>query len=161
LQALQEKSNAAFQPPRSIDLHPRFIALNSTLKLARELDASQSYRGALYQYLEAVRHYGMLDMPAVDEPGHAQLTDAVAAWRKKLDASARDESIAQLFLERAEAHVAQAAGSENAAEEWRSAKVIAEQVFPAYFSIQEHAASAPQRSAARTADLTLVRWPYT
>src|SRR5262249_15227204 len=34
LQALQEKTNAAFQPPRSIEMHPRFIALNSTLKFA-------------------------------------------------------------------------------------------------------------------------------
>jgi hypothetical protein len=60
LQALQEKTNAAFQPPRSIDLHTRFIALNSTIKFAGELDASRSYAGSLYQYLEAVRHYGML-----------------------------------------------------------------------------------------------------
>ena len=66
LLALQQKANAAFQPPRSIDLHPRFIALNSTIKLARELDASKSYAGALYQYLEAARHYGMLFMPSVD-----------------------------------------------------------------------------------------------
>lgn len=29
LQSLQDKANAAFQPPKSIDLHSRFIALNS------------------------------------------------------------------------------------------------------------------------------------
>ena len=61
LLALQEKANAAFQPPRSIDQHPRFIALNSTIKLARELDAAKLYAGALYQYLEGVRHFAMLD----------------------------------------------------------------------------------------------------
>ncbi|HEX3155099.1 MAG TPA: hypothetical protein VHV32_10770, partial [Candidatus Angelobacter sp.] len=55
LEALQEETNAAFQPPRSIDMHPRFIALNSTIKAARELDSSKAYAGALYQYLEAVR----------------------------------------------------------------------------------------------------------
>jgi hypothetical protein len=42
LQALQEKTNAAFKPPRSIDLHPRFIALNATIKLARELSRRQT-----------------------------------------------------------------------------------------------------------------------
>ena len=68
LQALQEKTNAAFQPPRSIDLHSRFIALNSTIKLADELDASRSYAGSLYQYLEAVRHYGMLSVAPLDAP---------------------------------------------------------------------------------------------
>ena len=51
LEALQEKTNAAFQPPRSIDMHPRFINLNATIKFARELDSSKSYAGALYQYL--------------------------------------------------------------------------------------------------------------
>jgi hypothetical protein len=38
LQGLQEKTNRAYQPPLSIDLHPRFIQLNSALKLAQELD---------------------------------------------------------------------------------------------------------------------------
>jgi hypothetical protein len=40
LEGLQKKTNAAFQPPRSIELHERFMALNSALKLAQELDAS-------------------------------------------------------------------------------------------------------------------------
>ena len=66
LQSLQNKTNAAFQPPQSIDLHSRFIALNGTLKLAQELDASKFYAGALYAYLEATRHYGMLHMPPLD-----------------------------------------------------------------------------------------------
>ena len=69
LQRLQEKTNAAFQPPRSIDQHPRFIALNSTLKLAGELDAARSYAGALYQFLEATRHYGMLEAAVPDAEG--------------------------------------------------------------------------------------------
>ena len=33
LTVLQQKTNAAFQPPRSIELHSRFIALNSALKI--------------------------------------------------------------------------------------------------------------------------------
>jgi hypothetical protein len=66
LVALQQKTNAAFQPPRSVEFHSRFIALNSTLKLAQELDARKFYAGSLYQYLEAVRHYAMLDAPQVD-----------------------------------------------------------------------------------------------
>ena len=47
LQSLQAKTNAAFQPPQSIDLHSRFIALNSQLKLGQELDASKFFAGAL------------------------------------------------------------------------------------------------------------------
>ena len=124
----QEKTNAAFQPPRSIELHPRFIALNSTLKLAQELDARKFYAGALYQYLEAVRHYGMLDAAPLDAARQVAVKEAVAAAQTKLAASTRDDSIAQLFVERAASQVAHADGSAPSADEWRSAQVIVEQV---------------------------------
>src|SRR5215469_9576027 len=83
LVALQQKTNTAFQPPRSIELHSRFIALNSALKLAQELDARTFYAGSLYQYLEAVRHYAMLDAPALDLVQQRALTDIIAAKQRE------------------------------------------------------------------------------
>ncbi|MBZ5592188.1 MAG: hypothetical protein LAP39_08125 [Acidobacteriia bacterium] len=160
LQGLQDKTNAAFVPPRSIELHPRFIALNSTLKLAQELDAARFYSGALYQYLEAVRHYGMLDATAPDSTRQSALKDAVAGMRKKLDVSASDDSIAQIFVERAASQVAHADGSAPGTDEWKSAQVIIDQVLPAYFNAQKPA-SPLQRASGKTVDITLVRWPYT
>jgi hypothetical protein len=160
LQTLQEKTNAAFQPPRSIDLHTRFIALNSTIKLANELDASRYYAGSLYQYLDAVRHYGMLSAAPLDAPKQAELKDAIAALHKKFDASQQDDSIAQLFLERAESQVAHPDGSAPSADEWRSAWVIVDQVLPAYAAAQKPA-SPLQQASGKTIDITLVRWPYT
>jgi hypothetical protein len=160
LYQLQEKTNAAFQPPRSIELHSRFIALNSTLKLARELDARKFYAGALYQYLEAVRHYGMLDAPPLDASGQAAVKEALAAAQKKFAASSRDDSIAQIFLERAGSQVAHADGSAPSADEWRSARVILDQVVPAY-AAAEKPAFPLQAPSGKTVDITLVRWPYT
>ena len=160
LQGLQEKTNAAFHPPRSIDLHPRFIALNSTIKLASELDASRSYAGSLYQYLEAVRHYGMLSAAPLDAAQQAQLNDSISALHTKLDASKQDDSIAQLFLERAGSQVTHPDGSAPSADEWRSAWVIVNQVLPAYAAAQVPALPL-QRAPGKTIDLTLVRWPYT
>ena len=64
--ACKPRRTPPFQPPQSIDLHSRFIALNSQIKLAQELDASRFYAGALYAYMEAVRHYGMLRPPPLD-----------------------------------------------------------------------------------------------
>jgi hypothetical protein len=160
LQKLQEKTNAAFQPPRSIEQHSRFIALNSAIKLAEELDASQFYAGSLYQYLEAMRHYGMLDAATLDAPKQAALKDAVTAAARKLEASKGDDSIAQLFLERASSHVTHADGSAPTADEWRSAQVILDQVLPAYWAA-EKPSSLQQRAAGKTVQLTLVRWPYT
>jgi hypothetical protein len=160
LQRLQEKTNAAFQPPRSVDLHPRFIALNSSLKLAKELDAARFYAGALYQYLEAVRHYGMLDAPPLDATRQSELKATLTATRKKLAESKQDNSIAQLFLERAESQVVHSDGSSPSADEWNSARVIVDQVLPAYYAAQKPA-SPLQQASGKTVDITLVRWPYT
>jgi hypothetical protein len=157
---LQEKTNAAFQPPKSIELHPRFIALNAALKTARELDAARFYAGALYQYLEAVRHYGMLDVPEPDEPSKAALRESVAALGRKLAASKDDDSIAQLFAERAASQVVHADGSAPAKDEWRSARTIVEQVMPMYYAARKPA-SGTRRAPGKTIEITLVRWPYT
>jgi hypothetical protein len=160
LQALQAKTNAAFQPPRSIELHPRFIALNSTIKLAEELDSTIFYAGALYQYLEATRHYGMLDAPPLDAESQSRLKKALAAAQEKLAASAGDNSLAQLFLQRAESQTTHADGSAPTADEWRSAQVILDQVLPAYEAARQPA-SPLQRAPGKTVEITLVRWPYT
>jgi hypothetical protein len=160
LEKLQQKTNAAFKPPRSIELHPRFIALNSALKLAEELDAQKFYAGALYQYLEAARHFGMLDAPSVEAVHQSALKDSITAALKKLADSKQDDSIAQLFLERAASQTVHSDGSATTADEWRSAQVILDQVLPTYREAQKPAAPL-QLAPGKTVDLTLVRWPYT
>lgn len=160
LQSLQTKVNAAFQPPKSIDQHGRFIALNSELKLAKELDASKFYAGALYAFLEAARHYGMLDVPAQDAKQQEKLKEDIAAERKKLNASTADDSLAQLFLQRAEFYTAHPDGSATSEVEWKVARVILDQVLPAYFAAKQPAAPVKLASG-KTVEITLVRWPYT
>lgn len=160
LQKLQEKANTAFQPPRSIELHSRFIALNSTLKLAGELDSAKAYAGALYQYLEAIWHYGLLDNAAPDYAKLGDLKRAVAGAERQLRTSSRDDSIAQIFLERAQSQMNHGDGSPPNADEFRSAKVIVEQVLPAYFEALKPGGVLP-RSIPKTIHITLVRWPYT
>jgi len=160
LQRLQEKTNAEFQPPKSIDLHDRFIALNSTLKLAQELDSSRAYAGALYEYLEATRHFAMLSA-AVPEAGKlAQLKTALAEEQKRLSASKRDDSIAQIFIDRAQGWLAHPDGSASSSDELRSVQIVVEQVLPAYYAALKPAAPV-QGVSQKTVNLTLVRWPYT
>ena len=160
LHKLQEKANAAFKPPRSIQLHDRFIALNSALKLALELDAQKSYAGALYQYLEATRHYAMLDSPPVEPAAQVNLKISVAAERKKFSSSKQDDSLALLFLERAERLINHPDGSAPGADEWRSAQVILDSVVPAYHAAHKSGTALVQPTG-KTVDVTLVRWPYT
>jgi hypothetical protein len=160
LAALQEKTNAAFQPPRSIDLHSRFIALNSSLKLAQDLNARKSFAGALYQYLEAVRQYAMLDGPLVEAAQQPVVKNEIAVKQKELAASLQDTSIPQLFLERAVGQITHRDGSEANPDEWRSASAILHEVLPAYFAVQKAAPATPAPTG-NTITLTLVRWPYT
>jgi len=158
---LQEKANAAFQPPRSIELHPRFIALNSTIKFARELDASRRYEGAMYQYLEAERHYGMLFMPALDAAAKSKLKDALAAAMRKVRTSKADDSVLQILLERAESQIEHADGSAPSEDEWKSAQVIVQAVAPAYYGTRTAPLISQRTGAKKTVDITVVRWPYT
>jgi hypothetical protein len=160
IETLQEKTNAAFQPPRSIDVHTLFMSLNSALKQARELDATKCYAGALYQYLYAVGYYGILGAAPQDSSQQSALKSGLATARQKLDASQRDDSIAQLFLEKAESQVTHVDGSAPSAGDWRIAKVIVDQVLPAYFALDKPLPAA-QRAPGKTIDITLVRWPYT
>ncbi|HYX54258.1 MAG TPA: hypothetical protein VE783_12455, partial [Candidatus Limnocylindrales bacterium] len=160
LQRLQQKVNAAFVPPKSIEMHPRFIALNSTLKLGQELDSSRSYAGALYAYLEATRHFGMLDTPVPDADKLKKLRAAVAEKLKALASSQQDESMQQLFLQRAQNYLAHDDASKSQDDELKAAAVIVEQVLPAYAAALKPAAPV-MRAPAKTVDITLVRWPYT
>ena len=160
LRTLQEKTNAAFQPPKSIDLHPRFIALNSQIKLAQELDSSRFYTGALYAYLDAVRHFGMLDATPLDAAAQEQLKKDLAAATKKVATSPGDDSILQLYLQRAASYTTHPDGSAPTPDEWRAARVILDQVVPAYYAAQKPPALLAQNSG-KTVDLTLIRWPYT
>lgn len=160
LRALQQKTNEAFRPPRSIDLHSRFIALNSTIKLAQELDSSQFYAGALYEYLEAIRHFAMLDAAIPDKKQKTELKKLVAKQQSKLSDSQQDDSIAELFMQRAGSQIEHADGSAPTEDEWRSTQVIITAVLPAYFAALKPATPA-QRASGKTVNLTLVRWPYT
>jgi hypothetical protein len=160
LQALQRKTDKAFRPPRSVQLHQRFIALNSALKLALELDAQKSYAGALYQYLEAARHFALLDAPPVEQAKQEGLKSQIFVTQQKLYSSGLDCSIAELFLERAASQINHPDGSVPSADEWSSAQVILEHVVPAFLAAKKPAAALPQ-SNGKTLQLTLVRWPYT
>jgi len=160
LQTLQRKTSEAFRPPRSVELHERFIALNSALKLAQELDAQKSYAGALYQYLEATRHFAMLDAPPVEPARQERLKAEISGMQRKLSSLASDSSLAALFLERAASQIDHPDGSAPSPDEWRSAQVILASVVPAYLAAQRPAAALPS-TGAKTVQLTLVRWPYT
>jgi hypothetical protein len=103
----------------------------------------------------------MLDAPPLDAAGQTKVIEDLTGARTRLRASKRDESLAELFLERAESQVAHADGSAPSVDEWRSARVILDQVLPAYFAAPLSTAVPGLSADARSIRMTLVRWPYT
>jgi hypothetical protein len=153
---LQERVTAAYQPPRSVEHHADFIRLNATLKLANELDAAKLYAGALYQYLDATQQFARLDAGAPTGAKQSQLRKSLREMRNQLGVSQHDESIGQLFMERAEAGLTESPSAHN----WIAAETIVEQVVPAYFAASK-ASPIPDHTAPAGVAVTLVRWPYT
>ena len=88
------------------------------------------------------------------------LRSLLAEELKKVSASKRDDSIAQIFLEKANGWLNKPEGAAPSSDEWRATQVVVQQVLPAYYAALKPAAPRQQR-AGRTATLTLVRWPYT
>jgi hypothetical protein len=152
LQQVQDRVIAAFQPPHSIDQHSDFIAINAQLKLAQELDSGGLPAGALYTWLDAVQQFGALEVQEPDEATRAMLVEQLAATRAELEAARRDDSIALLFVQRAEVRAGQG--------EWRRVRAILERVMPAYRAAMEGVPAA-QRTPREEVRITLVRWPYT
>ena len=156
LQQLQARVIAAYVPPNSVEHHVDFIRLNATLKVASELDAAKHYAGALYQYLDATQQFASMHAAVPAAAHQSQLRKSLQKMSTHLAASKQDNSIAQLFVERAEAWLTR---SPNAAR-WTDIESIVEQVLPAYFAVlQASSPSEPRAPAGVT--VTLVRWPYT
>jgi hypothetical protein len=155
LDALENALLAAYRPPASIELHPRFIEASSALKEARELDEAGFHHGALLRYLLAVQLASRVRGAPPSLSGDV-LAARLREWRARLPATGVDHSIGRVFLERAEFDFA-AAPRESA---HVAASAIVEHVLPAYVAALEPAKPATARPPAAIT-VTLVRWPYT
>ncbi|MGH9443110.1 MAG: hypothetical protein ACRD16_12640 [Thermoanaerobaculia bacterium] len=155
LDSLEAALLEAYRPPASIDRHGEFIGASSILKEARELDAAGYRYGALLRYLQAALRVSLLRQPA---PATARegLAERLGELDRRLSASGDDESLGRLFLESAQAELAEA--SPGAATP--AAAAIAGDVLPRYFAALEPAAPVSPKPGP-LATVTLVRWPYT
>jgi hypothetical protein len=156
LQQLQTHVTAAYGQPGAVNYHAYFIRLNATLKLAEELDAAKLFAGALYQYLDATQQFAVLETAPPDVAKQSGLRKTLQQTRAQLDASPQDESIGQLFLERAESKLARSPG----AADWVAVETIVERVLPVYFAASK-ASPASDHPAPSEVTVTLVRWPFT
>lgn len=155
LEGLKADILKAYRPPASIDRHGEFITASATLKEAYELDEAGLRHGALLKYLQAAQRIAPLSeaLPALSADA---LRERLAEFDRRLAAGEVDHSLGRLFLETAEADLADAEpGASPPSAVW-----IATDVLPRYLAALE-----PGRPEAPKPDsqvtVTLVRWPYT
>jgi len=155
LDSLEAQILAAYRPPLSIDRHPEFIGVSSTLKEARELEAEGLTHAALFRYLFSALRFATLRPRALPVDSSAALA-RLDAFEARFAADRRDHSIARLFLETARVEIAAAPAGRPAP----LAVGIALDVLPLYLAALEPAPR-PAPRAKPAATITLVRWPYT
>ena len=132
--------------------HPTYIITSVLLKRARVLDDAGEHAGALLEYLLARLRFaplrGAVTVAAADERG-------IADARARLTGGT-DHSIAQLFVEMAQAGIA----SEDAALRRNAATILAD-ILPAYHAATGRAMTTAATHADPAVTITLVRWPFT
>lgn len=110
-------------------LQPGYNLVNSTLKLASELNAQAMYAGALQTYLEASLDLGLIAAPEVTANEVSQLRVRNQSLERRLKDTAADHSIGILYWEMAQSALDQAANEVDL----KRAAVIIQDVLPRYF----------------------------
>jgi hypothetical protein len=131
LESLEAAAIKAFQDPSNTTKQRRFIEINSTLKMACELQAERRYAGALKTYLYALLAFGTVNVAVPNAETTTRLRKQAEELRARLTAAASDQTIGLIYLE-----LALTAKSEA---ELKRAAVIVEQVVPGYLDAQGEA----------------------
>jgi hypothetical protein len=128
LEELEAATIKGFQDPANESKQSTFIQINSTLKMARELNAEQRYAGALKCYLDALLEFRAVNAAVPDLEARETLKKEAAGLRDRLVAAKSDQSIGVLYAE-----MALAAKSDAGL---RRAAVIVAQILPDYLKLQ-------------------------
>jgi hypothetical protein len=128
LEALESAAIKGFQDPANESKQSTFIQINSTLKMARELNAEKRYAGALKCYLDALLELRAVNATVPDLEARESLKKEAAGFRDRLVAAKSDQSIGVLYAE-----MALAAKSDAGL---RRAAVIVAQILPGYLKLQ-------------------------
>jgi len=114
-------------------LQPRYNLINSTLKMASELNREAMYAGALLRYLEAGLDLGLVTTPKLEEKELSRLGAENKSFGRKLRAGTVDHSIGLLYWEMAQGALDSAATGKLNENELQRAAVIVDRVLPLYF----------------------------
>lgn len=132
LEALMLES---YRSTASTDNQAKYNRLNSTLKMAVELNGEGRFAGALYKYMEACLLFYLLGAPPVDEKELARLGEQARSIENRLKRETMDHTIGQAYLEIAQEALGRGERGGPLKDEARRAAVILDRVMPRYFRI--------------------------
>ncbi len=110
-----------------------YARTNSTLKIAAELNREKRYTGAFQKYLESRMFLGLVGAPPVGAQEVARLASQVRQMENRLKNAATDQSLGLFYWEMVVAALNAPAGGQPDAEQLKRAKVVVDEVLPAYF----------------------------
>ena len=110
-----------------------YARTNSTLKIATELNREKRYTGAFQKYLESRMFLGLVGAPPVGAEEVARLTSQVRQMENRLKNAATDQSLGLFYWEMVVAALNAPAGGQPDAELLKRARVVVDEVLPAYF----------------------------
>lgn len=130
--------------------HTPYVRTDVTIKQARTLDDRNQHVAAVLEYLLARYRFASIH-PAETTLEASRLRDARSAL-----SPGRDDSIAQFFLDLADARLSGGGKTDRAA-----ATIVLDDVLPAYAEAIAPSTAAATAAAAPQVTITLVRWPFT
>jgi hypothetical protein len=114
-------------------LQSRYNLINSTLKLAAELNKEAVYAGALQTYLEAGLDLGLVTTAEVAAKELSRLTTRNKSFERRLKDGNADHSVGLLYWEMAQSALDQSTPGRFDTNELHRAAVIVDHVLPRYF----------------------------
>lgn len=133
LQQTETATVNAFQQADTAAKQQRFIPVNSTLKMAWELNRAGNFSGALFQYLNACQRLGIIEEEEVTAQHFKALKMQSLSMRKRLSSNSIDHSIGLFYWQKAQRALQYDTADKSDGETLKQAAVIMEQVLPRYF----------------------------
>jgi hypothetical protein len=133
LQQAEMETVKAFQQAETAAKQQRFIPVNSSLKMAWELNRDRSFSGALFQYLNICLRLGLIKDVAVSEKRFLELQKQSETMGGRLSSSKTDHSVGLLYWQMAQQALQNHTINKADSETLKRAAVILEQVLPRYF----------------------------
>ena len=134
LKRLESQTVSAFAQAEGTAQQSRYLAVNSALKIAWELNAEKRYGGALLQYLVTCLELNLIKATAFDAEQLPRLNRQSQRLHARLTSAKTDQSIGLLFWEMAQYALEQKDRDKADQVYGNQAAIILDKVLPLYFN---------------------------